>query len=95
MLQLQVDIVRVIEDEEPILVGLARKPTQTHIHSLLGFSWDNCLKIRFNSVLVCGVNVEDIGEAENIKLLLNHSLLSCDGLVYRLPLDSSINLNAS
>jgi len=31
---------------------------------LLGFSWDSGLEIRFNSVLVCGVNVEDIGEAE-------------------------------
>ena len=77
------------------MVGLARKPAQTRIHGLLGFSWDNGLEIRFNSVLVCGVNVEDIGEAEKIKLLVNHILISCDGLMYRLPLDSSINLNAS
>jgi len=31
---------------------------------LLGFSWDNGLKIRFYSVLVCSVKIEDIGEAE-------------------------------
>jgi len=35
---------------------------------LLAFSWDNGLKIRFNSVLVCSVNVEDIGEADKNKV---------------------------
>jgi len=35
---------------------------------LLGFSWDNGLKIRFDGVLVCSVNVEDIGEADKNKV---------------------------
>jgi len=36
---------------------------------LLCFSWDNSLKIRSNSLLVCGVNVEDIGEADKNKVV--------------------------
>jgi len=36
---------------------------------LLGFSWNNGLKIRFNCVLVCSVNVEDIAEADKIKVV--------------------------
>ena len=60
MLQPQVDIVCVIEDEEPISVGLTRKPAQTCLHCSLGISWGYRLKIRLNSVFARGINVEDI-----------------------------------
>ena len=40
------------------------------LHPQLGcFSWDNGLKIRSNSLLVCGVNVEDIGETGKKKVV--------------------------
>ena len=64
ILQVQVNIVRIVEDQKPITVSVVRKPTETRIHGVLGSPWDNGLKIRFNTVLVCGVNVEDIREAE-------------------------------
>ena len=63
LLQIQVDIVRVIEDEEPISVGLTRKPVQTRIHCSLSISWGNSLEICLNSIFARGVDVEDIEKA--------------------------------
>jgi len=93
-LQPQVDIVSVVEDEEPVPISLARKPPQTRIHALLCFSRDNVLKIRLNGLLICSVNVEDIGETRKMSLVNNRLILSNQS-IYRLPFDSSINLNAS
>jgi len=69
ILQVQVNIVRIVEDQKPITVSVVRKPTETRIHGVLGSPWDNGLKIRFNTVLVCGVNVEDIREAVNFLIV--------------------------
>ena len=63
ILQLQVDIVRVIEDKEPISIGLACEPAQTCIYCLLGLSWGNGLEVRLNSLFARGVNVEYIKKA--------------------------------
>ena len=63
MVQLQIHIIRVIEDEEPISVGSTRKPAQTRLHCSLSISWGNRLEIRLNSAFACGVDVEDIEEA--------------------------------
>ena len=95
LFQLQVDIIRVIEDEEPISVGLTRKPAQTCLHRSLSIYWGNGLEIRLNSVFIRGVDVEDIKEAYKISSLANDWLILFDQLAYRLSLDSSINLNAS
>jgi len=94
--QLQVNIVRIVEEEEPISVGLASKPMQTCIHCLFGFYWRNGLEIRSKSLFSRGVNVEDVGEANN-NILSKIAVISVlfDQLAYRLPLDSSTNLNAS
>jgi len=63
LLQLQVDIVCVIEDEEPISVGLTRKPAQARLHRSLRISWGNGLEIGLNSIFTRSVDVEDIEEA--------------------------------
>ena len=63
MLQLQVDIVRVVEDEEPISVCLTRKPAQARLDCLLSISWGNGLEIGLNGVFARGVNIEDIRKA--------------------------------
>jgi len=62
LLQFEVNIVRVVEDEKPSVIGLARKPTQAGIHGSLGISWCNGLEIRLKGLLARGVNVEDLRE---------------------------------
>ena len=96
-LQLQVDIVCVIENKEPVSIGVARKPTQACIYGSLGISWSDRLEIRCNSLFTRGVNIEDIGETKRIECSVNllSSLTLFGRLAYRLSLDSSINLNAS
>jgi len=63
-LQLQVNIVRVVEDKKPISIDLACKPTQTRVHCSFGMSWGNGLEICLNSIFTRGVNVEYLGEAK-------------------------------
>ena len=62
-LQIQVDIVRIVEDQEPISVGLVRKPPQTCIYCSLCISCCNGFEIRLKGLFARGVNIEDFGEA--------------------------------
>jgi hypothetical protein len=77
-LQLQVDIVCVVKKEKPVSLALACKPTQTRICRSLSISWSDGLKIRLKSLLICRVNVEDVGEAKNEKLQIVTSRDSID-----------------
>jgi len=98
LLQLQVDIVRIIEEQEPVSVGLVCKPTQTRINGSLGISWGDGFEICLKCLFTGSINIEDVGEAMIIIKFVSKSRSygsMFDGLAYRLFLDSSMNLNAS
>jgi len=98
LLQLQVDIVRIIEEQEPVSVGLVCKPMQTRINGSLGISWGNGFEICLKGLFTRGINIKDAGEAMIIIKFVSKSqsyISMFGGLAYRLSLDSSMNLNAS
>jgi len=59
-LQLQVNIICVVEEEQPVSIALVRKPTQTPIYRLLNIIRSDSLKIRFKCLFIGSVNVEDV-----------------------------------
>jgi len=63
-IQPQVDIVGIVEVEQPVSVGLTCKPLQIPVHGPLRSSWRNGFEIRSKSLFTRSVNVEDLGKAE-------------------------------
>jgi hypothetical protein len=64
-LQLQVNIICIVEEEQPVSIALVRKPTQTPIYRLLNIIRSDSRTRSISSVCSIGsINVEDIREAE-------------------------------
>jgi hypothetical protein len=63
-LQLQVNIICVVEEQQPVSIALVRKPTQTPIYRLLNIIRSDSHKVHFKCSLIGSVNVEEVREAE-------------------------------
>jgi len=59
-LQLQLNIICVVEEEQPVSIALVRKPTQTPIYRLLNIIRSDGLEIHFQCLFIGSVNVEDV-----------------------------------